>query len=127
MVHNCPDHLGMDYWGPDCQGCTVTPFRTSTISEQRGIWKEEIWSILLLSRYSCGETEQNHSIQIFASRESEIAPQEVKQTGRQLRTDRLGKCDSCTVGRESFLFAAFSRLVLMPAHSLFSGYLGLFT
>jgi len=82
LVHNCPDHLGMDYWGPDCRGCTVTPFRTSTIREQRSIWKEEVWSIQLVSRYSSGETEQNHSIQISASRESEVAPQKVKWRGR---------------------------------------------
>jgi len=90
LVHNCSDHLGMDYWGPDCPGYTVTPSRTSTIRQQRSIWKEEFWSIQLLSRYSCGQTEQNHSIQISASRESEAVPQKVKQTGRQLRTDRLG-------------------------------------
>jgi hypothetical protein len=117
----------MNYWGRDCRGCTVTPFRTSTIREQRGIWKEEVWCIQLLSRCSCGETEQNQSIQISASRESEMAPQEVKETRRQLRTDLLGKRDSFTVGQESFLFVTFSRLVLMATQSLFCGYLGLFT
>jgi hypothetical protein len=117
----------MDYCGLDCRGYTVTLFRTSTIREQRSIWKEEVWSSQLLSRYSCGETEYNHSIQISASREKEVAPQKVKQTGRQLRTDRLGKCDSFTVGQENFLFVTFSWLVLMPTQSLFSGYLGLFT
>ena len=117
----------MDYWGPDCPGYTVKPFRTSTIREQKSIWKEEFWSIQLLSRYSRGETEQNHGIQISASRESEVAPQKVKQTGRQLRTDCLGKFDSFTAGQESFLFVTLSGLVLMPTQSLFSGYWQLFT
>jgi hypothetical protein len=119
----------MDYWGPDCRGYTVKPFRTSTIREQRSIWKEEVWSILLLSRYLVlmWRNRANHSIQICASRESEVVPQKVRQTGRQLCTDRLGKCDSLSVGQERFLFVTFSRLVLMPILSLFNGYLGLFT